>query len=239
MSETFGGSPIDDVGRDAVWTCGWCSQENLVDATFCEACGKSRGQAPPDGYVPPKQRARRFLQRLTQPEERKRDAERVKVRFTKLSERVKGAITRESYREVLQDRSNPVTTMLIAFLVWGIFRMVGFVPLMILLRALAFLMGPLGLLLTLALAYVYSQHRAEIDTRVARMRARARAFRRVTVEAARSLGWVGGRLGDLQRLVRGESPPPPGERVRGARVRILEEDLEDELDTYEMPEEEE
>lgn len=146
---------------------------------------------------------------------------RVRVRFLHLSERLKGAFSKESYREVLKDRSNPATTMLIAFVAWGIFRMVGFVPLMILLRALAFLMGPFGLVLTLAVAYVYSQHREEIDERVGTYRRRARAFARVTGEAARSIGLVRGLLKGAPEA------PAPGTEVPGSAVRVTDEEDEE------------
>jgi len=151
-----------------------------------------------------------------------RARKRVRVRFLHLSDRLKGAFTKESYREVLKDRSNPATTMLIAFVAWGIFRMVGFVPLMILLRILSFIMGPFGLVLTLACAYVYSQHQEEIDQRVGTMRRRARAFASVTREAARSIGWLRGKIRDVS-----QPGVPPGEAVPGAAVKITDEEDEE------------
>ena len=159
---------------------------------------------------------------------------KVRMRFLHMGERLKGLFTRENYREVLTDRRHPATTMIIAFVAWGIFRMVGFAPLMILLRLLAFLAGPFGLVVVLAVAYVYGRYRREIDARVATMRRRARAFRAVTVEAARSMGWLGRAVGWLRRGTatpekesRGASrAPSQGTPVKGASVRILDEDDE-------------
>ena len=168
------------------------------------------------------------------PADRQRSRRKVRLRFLHLGERLKGLLTRENYREVLADRRHPATTMLIAFVAWGIFRMVGFAPLMFLLRVLAFLMGPFGLVVVLAVAYVYGRYHKEIDARVATMRRRARAFRTATTEAARSMGWIGRALGWLRR---GSAPPEEESRgasrapsqgtpVRGATVRILDEEDE-------------
>jgi hypothetical protein len=225
---------------DSIWQCRFCEQENLAHQNLCEACGETRGSAPPqnkaaerrvprlepqEAEAEPEPGGRRFSFEGAK-KEVKKTRKNVKMRFLSLADRLKGAFTRETYREVLKDRSNPATSMLIAFLVWGIFRMVGFVPLMIILRALAFLMGPFGLVLTLALAYVYSQHQAEIDERVGAMRRRARLFKNVTMEAARSIGWLRGRIQTM-----GRPGPDMGEPAPGASARILDDDAWEDDDT--------
>lgn len=217
---------------EGIWICAFCAEENQVDATWCEACGKGRDAVPPPPASDAPSGPRRFVQRLVKPrpapeaeperphrakrrldDEVRREGKKVRMRFIHLSARLKGALNAQNYKEVLSDRSNPVTTMLIAFVAWGIFRMVGFVPLMILLRALAFLAGPFGLVAVLAVAFVYSQHHEEIDARVGRMRARARSFRKAASDAARSIAWLRDRLRILSR----------GGEVPGSAVKVTDE----------------
>lgn len=229
------------------WTCRACGEENFGDSRFCEACGRGRGDLPPSrpvaGRRPPWSHSP-FEPAREAPDPRRGERPsaggerpRVRMRYLHLGERVKAFFTRETARRIRRDTMSPLTAMLVAFLAWIVFRLVGLAPLLMLMRLLAFLMGPLGLVVVLAMAWTYARHRREIDAHAGVLRRRVGAFWALSRESARSLGRLARALGLLGRGTRGgeeesrgaSRAPSQGTPVRGATVRILDE-AEDEDD---------
>jgi hypothetical protein len=225
------------VTAQSCWSCGRCAHENWWEAQFCEQCGQRRhaadqalsAAAPEVGGAGGAERDEATARRLRREEERaawrERGDERVRLRFVHLSERIRASLTPQTYREILDNRANPITHMIIAFLAWGIFRTFGYLPLMLLLRGLAFLMGPSGLFVVMVCTYVYSRHQPVIDARVRRLRQRSQAFRRAASSAAGTMELA--RRG-LEGLVRHKLAAWPG------GVETTEEPADDEL--WDLPE---
>jgi hypothetical protein len=168
---------------------------------------------------------------------------KVKTRFLSFGERVRGAFRseppyRSSRPEPTPLRSNPILIMLAAFVGWSIIRMIGFAPLMILMKILAFLMSWPGLIVVLIGAYFYSQHRERVDAAIAMQRRRVFGFYRAANEAIRSVSWLTDRIAFLRGMVKPPpSKPPAGTRgpVSGATVRVLEDDADVDPDDEEEP----
>lgn len=126
--------------------CPFCQENNLIDAKFCAECGK-----PLSGEIP-----------SYMLHDEKDLMEQAKDFFKE----VEKTVTTKNYREILSDRANPATNLIICFAAWLILRTVGIIPFIILVRILAFLMGYVGLFFLMVMTYVYSTHREEIERKV-------------------------------------------------------------------------
>jgi hypothetical protein len=122
--------------------CPYCKEKNLINQKFCENCGKPLSEDIPS-YL------------YTEDEDL---WEKVK----KFGKNVEQKIKDKDYKKILADKSDPLTNMLITFIAWFLLRTIGILPFIIIVRVLAFLMHPVGLVFSLAVTYVYSIHRDEI-----------------------------------------------------------------------------
>ncbi|MFP4497103.1 MAG: zinc ribbon domain-containing protein [Vulcanimicrobiota bacterium] len=122
--------------------CPYCGEPNLIDAKFCAECGR-----PMSGELP----AYMFEEEDT-----------IMDKLNEVKENIQKAITEKNYKEILSNRENPVTNMIIVFIAWLLLRTVGIIPFIIIVRILAFMMGYFGLAFLMAVTYVYSTHQAEI-----------------------------------------------------------------------------
>lgn len=130
--------------------CPACKAENLANSRFCEECGR-----PLSGDVPS----------YLYPEE-----DDIFQRIGQFAKRVEEKLKGRDYKELLKDGKDPLTGMLITFVAWVILRMVGILPFVIIVRILAFLMHPVGLLFSLIVTYVYTTHREAIEQKIADMK---------------------------------------------------------------------
>ena len=126
--------------------CPYCQAQNLIDARFCEDCGRPLSDDIPSYML------------HDEPE----FMDQVKDFF----EEIKKTVTEKNYKEILSDRKNPVTNMIIVFASWLMLRTVGIIPFIILVRILAFLMGYVGLFFLMVMTYTYSTHQKEIMEKV-------------------------------------------------------------------------
>lgn len=126
--------------------CPYCRENNLIDAKFCAECGK-----PLSGDIPSYMLS-----------DEKDLMEQAKDFFKEIEK----SVTEKNYKEILSDRANPVTNMVITLAAWLALRTIGIIPFIILVRILAFLMGYPGLLFLMAMTYVYSTHQEEIRKKV-------------------------------------------------------------------------
>jgi ferredoxin len=79
-------------------------------------------------------------------------------------------ITQGNYKQVLSDKNNSFTQTLIDFIAWGITNFFGFASFLAAITILGFLLGPWGIVLTLALTYVYITYKKDIDERIRSMK---------------------------------------------------------------------
>jgi len=126
--------------------CPHCQENNLIDARFCAECGR-----PLSGDIPS------YLLH-----EDKDLLEQAKDFFKEIEK----SVSEKNYKEILKDKNNPVTNMLIVFSAWLILRTVGIIPFIILLKILAFLMGYIGLFFLMVMTYTFSTHRKAIMEKV-------------------------------------------------------------------------
>ncbi len=133
-----------------VLKCPYCGEENLIDARFCSSCGKPLSDEVPS-YMFEKD-------------------ETLMDHLKKVVDAIEKSITEKDYREILKDRKNPITNMLIVFAAWLLLRFVGIIPFLILIRILAFLMGYSGLLFLLVMSYIYTVHQEEIHKEMERLK---------------------------------------------------------------------
>ncbi|MCE1246720.1 MAG: zinc ribbon domain-containing protein [Firmicutes bacterium] len=132
--------------------CPYCKEKNLINQKFCENCGKPLSDEVPS-YL------------YTEDEDL---WEKVK----KFGKDVEQKIKDKDYKKILADKSDPLTNMLITFIAWFLLRTIGILPFIILVRVLAFLMHPVGLVFSLAVTYVYSIHRDEIMKKYEELKSR-------------------------------------------------------------------
>lgn len=216
---------IEDEG---FWRCPDCAQENFASSRFCELCGKQRGSSErgPGPAMVARLRARADNPLPDDDDAPRRPGKRkVKVRMLDLSERVKGVLRGPGGARGRGDRRNPIPILFLAVVAWGFLRLIGYAPLMLLLRFIAFLLTPPGLVVWIAGAFVYSRYHDEIHRGIDTTRRRYQMFRRVIAQALSPFGWISRRMQSLL----GARPPrdEEAETSRGARVRMLEEDWED------------
>jgi len=126
--------------------CPHCNEKNLVNSKFCQNCGRPLSDDIPSYLYP--------------------EDDDLWEKVKEFGKDIKKKISEKNYKEIISDKSNPVTNMLITFVAWIILRMIGILPFVIIVRILAFLMHPVGLVFSLAVTYVYSIHREEIMKRV-------------------------------------------------------------------------
>ena len=118
--------------------CPHCQAKNLVNSKFCENCGRPLSDDIPSYLYPEDKDVWETLKQFGKDVQKK--------------------ISEKNYKEILSDRSNPITNMLITFIAWLLLRMIGIIPFIILVKILAILMTPIGLVFSLAVTYVYSTH---------------------------------------------------------------------------------
>lgn len=223
----------DDEGA---WTCPDCRQENLPQARYCEVCGKRRGASEPGPG--PAVMARLRGARASEPSADEGDeaggrvGRRVKLRFLDFGERIRAMFRRpEGGRRRARDGGGPpVLALLVAFAIWMLVRMVGYYPLVLLLKFVMFLFTPLGLPVWLFLAWYYSRNRRTIHRVVESLRQRLMMFARMATKVAESMQLLGGGMRNLLQNGREEAfgDERPG-RSR-ASVRILEQEWDDDED---------
>lgn len=152
--------------------CSKCRNESLPGVANCEFCGaplrEEEGQSSPESAPsPPVEEL--FRAKLLEIKSAVQETFKglnfkealEKGKLSELFDRVRGT-------KILSDRMDPLTNMIIVFLVWGILNFVGFFRIAAL--VLAFLGGPLGIVLLLVLTYVYSTHRGVIHEKVEELR---------------------------------------------------------------------
>lgn len=122
--------------------CPFCNEKNLVNSKFCEGCGKPLSDEIPSYLYP--------------------EDEDLWAKVKDFGKDIEGKITQKNYKEILSDKNNPVTNMMITFIAWILLRLIGIMPFIILVKVIAFLMHPVGLLFSLAVTYVYTIHREDI-----------------------------------------------------------------------------
>jgi len=122
--------------------CPHCKAKNLVNSKFCDSCGRPLSDDIPSYLYP-------------------EDTD-IWEKIKEFGKEIEKKISEKNYKEILKDRSNPITNMLITFLAWIMLRMIGILPFIIAVKILAFLMNPIGLLFSLGVTYVYSIHHDEI-----------------------------------------------------------------------------
>lgn len=223
----------DDEGA---WTCPDCRQENLPQARFCEVCGKRRGASEPGPG--PAVMARLRGARASEPSADAGDAasgpagRRVKLRFLDFGERIRALFRRpEGGRRRERDGGGtPVLVLLFAFAFWMLVRMVGYYPLVLLLKFVMFLFTPLGLPVWMFMAWYYSRNRRTIHRVIESLRQRLMMFARTAAKVAESMHLLGGGMRNL--LAQGRSEESDEERPgrRRASVRILEQEWDDDED---------
>jgi hypothetical protein len=122
--------------------CSNCGEKNLADTKFCVECGRPLAEDLPSYMY--------------------RDDPSIWDKLNEVSEEIKKNLNFKNYKQVLANRDNPVTGMLIIFAAWLMLRTIGIIPFLILVRILAFLMGVPGLIFLLVMTYVYTTHEGEI-----------------------------------------------------------------------------
>jgi hypothetical protein len=126
--------------------CPYCGENNLVNTKFCAECGK-----PLSGDLP----SYMYKEEPTLWE-----------KMNEMVSELKKAVTEKNYKEILSNKENPITNMLIVFAAWLILRVIGIIPFIILVRILALLMSIPGAIFLLAMTYVYSTHKQDIMDKV-------------------------------------------------------------------------
>ena len=229
----------DDEG---VWSCPDCSQENLPQARYCEVCGKRRGSVEPGPG--PAVMARLRGARASEPgpsdggeNESPPVGRKVKLRFLDLGERIRALFRRPEGgggRAAGRSREGgpPVMALLVAFVLWAFVRMVGYIPLLLLLKFVAFLFTPLGLPVWLLMAWYYSRNRRAIHRFVGSLRERLQMFGRMAAKVADSMNLLQGGMRNLLQRGRDDEGDDRAGRRRGTSVRILEEEWDDDDDGY-------
>ena len=168
--------------------CRHCGYEITLGSMFCESCGHKlgpavAGSADPSDDDPTARRLARERERAAWREQGKDER---RVPFLARAEGTQGSARGGSASAA----GSPASLMLFVLLAWIVFRTFGYLPLVLLLELLAFLMRPKGLLVLLMLAYAYSRRQREIDAYLRILVQRVGAFRRAAAEAGRSLSWV-------------------------------------------------
>jgi ferredoxin len=79
-----------------------------------------------------------------------------------LKEQFGTLVTQGNYKEVLQKKDNPITKTFIDFIAWGITRFWNFAAFIAAITILGSLLGGWGIVLAIALSYVYSKHKKDI-----------------------------------------------------------------------------
>jgi hypothetical protein len=130
--------------------CANCGEKNLADTKFCVECGRPLTKELPSYMY--------------------RDEPGFWDKINEASEEIKKNLNFKNYKQVLANRDNPVTGMLIIFAAWLLLRTIGIIPFLILVRILAFLMGVPGLIFLLVMTYVYTTHEDEIKEKMAEMK---------------------------------------------------------------------
>lgn len=126
--------------------CPRCGEKNLVNSKFCQSCGRPLSDDIPSYLY--------------------EEDEDFWGKIKEFGKEVEEKITRKNYKDILIDKSNPITNMLITFIAWLLLRMIGILPFIILVRILAFIMTPVGLIFSLGVTYVCTTHREEIMKKI-------------------------------------------------------------------------
>jgi Pyruvate/2-oxoacid:ferredoxin oxidoreductase delta subunit/uncharacterized Zn finger protein (UPF0148 family) len=171
--------------------CPHCGKGIRENSTFCPFCGHkitgARAAAPPPpqqayqpplhaqqapaplrqtpaySASPPAQQAQYSGTEYAPPDEKHRE---LRDRTLLLKEQFGAMVTQGNYKEVLQKKDNPVTRNFIDFIAWGITRFWSFAAFIAAITILGSLLGGWGIVLAIALSYVYSIHKKDILVRV-------------------------------------------------------------------------
>ncbi|MBI2266899.1 MAG: zinc ribbon domain-containing protein [Armatimonadetes bacterium] len=156
--------------------CQQCNEVNLEGSTYCSKCGsrmevKAKPQCPFCGGEV--RTTSKFCihcgSTLPYMEEGAR-SNSLKSKTIYLKDQFGNLIRKGNYKKVLQDKENPATKAFIDFVAWGIAHFFGFAAFIGAVTVLGFLLGPWGIVLTAALAYVYATHKDEIRRKVEEMK---------------------------------------------------------------------
>jgi ferredoxin len=156
--------------------CPRCSQPLRDKSRFCSRCGMQMGSAPQPPVTPPVQAYRGAPQSAPAPRPMPSQPApevvhtELKDRTLLLKEQFGNLVTQGNYREILQKKDSPVTSAFIDFIAWGISRFSSFIAFIAGVTVLGVLLGGWGVVLAIALTYVYSKHKDNIRQRVAEMK---------------------------------------------------------------------
>jgi len=137
-------------------TCGACGKEVRETSRFCPACGAQvlPGQGAQKGAGGPSDWRHQTL----------------KDRTMLLKQQFGQMVSQGNYKQVLSDKNNSFTQTLIDFVAWGITNFFGFASFLAAITIFGILLGPWGIVLTLALTYVYVTYKKDIDERIKMMK---------------------------------------------------------------------
>jgi ferredoxin len=158
--------------------CPRCSQPLRDKSRFCSRCGMQMGAGLNHNPPAPQQAAsygtppaQSFAPPQAMPPPRPEVVQtELKDRTLLLKEQFGNLVTQGNYKEILQKRDSPVTSAFIDFIAWGISRFSSFIAFIAGVTVLGVLLGGWGVVLAIALTYVYSKHKENIKQRVAEMK---------------------------------------------------------------------
>lgn len=174
------GAPIS--GR----ICPRCGGAMRATSRFCSSCGlqiplpapsrpAALQQTPSQSYPP-----QAPLQTSTQTGQASggKAEQELRSKTLLLREQFGSVITQGNYKEVLQSKENPVTKTFIDFIAWGIMHFWNFTAFLAAVTVLGVLLGGWGVVLAVALTYVYSKHKEDILARLKEMKGESTVMRK-------------------------------------------------------------
>jgi ferredoxin len=157
---------------------------------FCPSCGLQiplpavlQPAAPPQQYSPqapqpPQQQYPPQPQPGAAPQYGQQAEQQLRDRTLLLREQFGSVITQGNYKEILQSKENPVTKTFIDFIAWGIMHFWNFTAFLAAVTVLGVLLGGWGVVLAVALTFVYSKHKEDIQARLREMKGDSAGTRR-------------------------------------------------------------
>jgi len=221
---------------EGIWLCPDCRQENVPLSRFCEVCGKQRGSVEP-GPGPAVMARLRGARASSDPQGALPGNEvgdtggRVKLRFLDFRERLRAMFRRATDAGGKGEGGNPTFAIVVASALWAFIRLVGYLPLMLLLKFIAFLFTPLGLPVWLLFAWYYGRNRRAIHRGLDTLRRQVRGFVGMAAKVLDSLNLLRGGMQNLLQRARGDDMGAS----RGTALRILEDEWDDEDDEPPAP----
>ncbi len=149
---------------------------------FCSSCGLQIPLPSPSQPASSRQAPSRSLPSQTppqpQPASDDNNKQELRSKTLLLREQFGSVITQGNYKEVLQSKENPVTKTFIDFIAWGILHFWNFTAFLAAVTVLGVLLGGWGVVLAVALTYVYSKHKEDILARLKELKGESTVMRK-------------------------------------------------------------